>query len=577
MMPLWPRRRWLQCQGVTVAAFAAWPGWLAKGRTGQTGWFDGAPRRPSRPVTHRAHRASYTECFDPAPWHALAQQAVEASRTAGARYAEARLTRIVQHHYTVDGQFESGGFGWDATERVGISVRALVDGYWGFAASAVPAPDEALRLAHDAVTHAKAAAHGPPWTVELGTIPVATGTWVTPHRIDPFAISIEEKLDYIAYWRRCAVQAGVGLVKNGMPSELRFARQERVVATSEGALFTQTLLESGGLLLCGDNTTSTQVDGIELAGAGWERLLDAKIPDQFPRIRAELAAMAAIPAKPSVIGQYTLVCDGATMAALLEATLGVATQLDRALGYEADAGGTSFITDPLAMVGHAQVASPVVTVTANRSAPQELATVQWDDEGVTPQPFTLIKDGVLVDFQTTREQAAWLAPYYHAHGRPVVSHGCAAAEDAHGITQQMLPNLALLPSPAAIRLDDLVADVQEGILIEGGTVSQVDAQARTGLLLGGRMRQIRNGRAGAWLMGGAVLFRSQDLWKHITAVGNASTQGGISRTQYTGVEAMFENLLVHGKGQPPQFTSHSVRAVAATIPKQSLIDPLRKA
>ena len=577
MTTLWPRRTWLQSHAVTLAALATGTGQAMPRLVTPRRW-GRVSRRSATLAEWQAQAARHAGQLEPAPWEALAQQAVDAARTAGAQYADARLTRIVQHHYTFGGLYHIGGFGWDATERVGIGVRALVDGYWGFSASAAPASDEAARLGRDAVSSAKADAKGPPWTVELGTIPIATGTWVTPHRIDPFAIPIEEKLDFIAYWRQCADQAGVDLVENGGKSWLRFARQERVVATSEGALFTQTCYESGGIILCGNGAVNVSIQGIATVGAGWELFLDAKIPEQFAsgQIAHALAARAAIPRKPSTVGQYTLVCDGATMAALLEQTLGVATQVDRALGYEANAGGTSFITDPLAMVGHLHVAAPMVTVTANRSAPRELATVKWDDEGVEPKPFTLIKDGVLTDFQTTREQAAWLAPYYQTQGQPVISHGCAAAQDAHGITQQMLPNLALEPSPSAIRIEDLVADVKDGILIEEGDVSQVDFQARTGLL-NGRMRRITNGRAGAQLLGGAVLFRSEDLWKQLTAVGGTSTQAVIGKTQYTGVGAMLENMFYHGKGQPPQFTSHSVRAVAATIPKQPLIDPARKA
>ena len=366
-------------------------------------------------------------------------------------------------------------------------------------------------------------------------------------------------------------------------SHMEFVRQERVVATSEGALFTQTLYESGGLIVVNDATNdgSATVHGIDVAGAGWERFLDAKIPDQMPQLKQEAKEdlVLANSGKPSTIGRYTLVCDGAAMAALVGATLGVATQLDRALGYEADARGTSFLDDPLGMVGHAHVASPLVTLTADRSAPAGLATVKWDDEGVEPEPFTLIKEGVLEDFQTTREQAAWLAPYYQQVGRPVRSHGCAAAEDAQKIVMQMMPNLSLEPSPAAIRLEDLVADVKDGILIEGGQADS-DFQARTGLLVPGNMREIKNGRLGRQLTSGAVLFNSQDLWKQVQAVGGPSTQMITGQSSHVGILGCFFLGLEEprmAKGQPQQSTSYSVRAAAAKISNQPLIDPRRKA
>ena len=574
---LWSRRTWLTSQALSVVAFLARPSQYRPRLT--------VPRhpRPLSPAGSTARAAAQAERLDIIPWQAFAQQAVDAARTAGARYADARLTRIVRHEYGVAGNGQTGvpSFRVD-DEEIGVGVRALVEGYWGFSASAVIAPDEVVRLARDAVAQAKENANGPPWTVELGTIPVATGSWATPHRIDPFTVPIEEKQDFILYWKQCAEEAGVDLKQKGFPSWLRFVRQERVVATSEGALFTQTLYESGGEIITatGPRQETTQnVHGIDIAGAGWELFLDAKIPEQFSsgQLAQELAQKAVIPSKPSTIGKYTLVCDGATMARLVENTLGVVTQLDRALGYEANGGGTSFIDDPLAMVGHLQVASPLVTLTANRSSPRELATVKWDEEGVEPQPFTLIKDGVLVDLQTTREQAAWLAPYYQPRNQPIRSHGCAAAESAHVTPIQHMPNLSLESSASAVRLDDLVADVKDGILVEQGEVMERDFQARTGLLVGG-MREIKNGRLGKSLTGGAVLYTSQTLWKAIQALGGPATQVVVGSSSFTNLlDDLFERIYANRKGQPPQITSRSVRAVAASIPNQALIDPSRKA
>jgi TldD protein len=239
------------------------------------------------------------------------------------------------------------------------------------------------------------------------------------------------------------------------------------------------------------------------------------------------------------------------------------------LGYEANASGTSFLDDPLAMLGKFQVTAPGVTVTANRAAPTELATVQWDAEGVVPNDATLIKDGVLVDFQTTREQAAWLAPYYQRTQRPVHSHGYAAAPDAHALPLQHPPNFALAPSATTVTVADLIANVTEGIFIERGEVWQSDAQARTGLL-SGQMRQIRQGRLGALLEGGVLLFDTLHFWKNVTAIGGPTAQGSYSASAILGDVAT--------KGEPAQaVASHTARAAAATILNQAIINPKKKA
>ena len=517
----------------------------------------------------------------PEPWQVLAQRAVEAAQHAGAQYADARLTRTIHQRYG----FDIPAIPSDL-ETVGCGVRALVDGYWGFAACpageiTVPA-DAVVQMAQAAVAQARAnATGGSPRAATMGEYPRATGTWATPVKTDPFTVSIEEKGMYIAYWEAWAWDQGIYI--DSLASYLVFTRQERVVATSDGSLFAQTTYETGGRIACKSEATgdlSLDLTGLKTTGKGWELFAtDARIPEQLTGMLARLRAAAAAKegAHPVAVSRYTLVCDGATMASLVGRTLGVATQLDRALGYEANAGGTSFLDDPLGMLGHDSIAGPQVTVTANRSAPTQLATVKWDDEGVEPEPFTLIKDGVLVDFQTTREQAAWLAPYYTKAGQPVRSRGCAASGDALAIPLQQQPNLALVPNPQAVRLEDLVANVKDGILVEDGTTVEVDFQARTGLL-SGTLHKIANGRVGPLLTGGVVLFDTLDFFKRVVAVGGESTTAVVSYTPYDpSFPVILDMLAGHWKGEPPQATSYSVQGAAATITNQPMIDPRRKA
>lgn len=563
------RRTWLRAQAQLATQLAVATTTL---RSRPSVW----PRRPATRERPPARVAAQAQRLELTPVEALARRAVDAARAAGATYADARLTRIVYHVYSMR---DHGHLEVD-DETLGVGVRALVDGYWGFAASPYWEPDEVIQLARDAVAQAKDNI-GTPRTVELGPIPTATGRWATPVEIDPFTIPIEEKLDFIVSIKQEAARAGVPFVQDGQPSHLTCARQERVIATSEGALFLQTLTESGGTMLLGlggggipgggGNGPTALVPGIAMAGQGWERLQAAPIVAQFPRMRQELLRRARERAKVAEVGRYTLVCDGATMGALVTRTWGVATQLDRALGYEANASGTSLLTDPLAMAGHLMVASDAVTITANRSAPTQLATVKWDDEGVIPEDFALITQGRLMDFQTTREQASWLAPYYQQAGRPVRSHGCAAAESGLAITLQHLPNLAMAPSPTGATQQELIASVRKGLLIEDGIV-ETDFQV-TGGMVWGTMHEITNGQVGRVVTGGAIEFRTLDLWKNVVAVAGAATQVIQSESQY----ALDTAGLASYKGQPGQAVSHTVSGVAAVIANQPLIDPARKA
>ena len=588
------RRAWLtqQLGGVIVLApHGALGTWVAS-RPGH-----GSRRDLGRLTDERAARvATQSTSFDPAPWEALAERAVDAARSAGATYADARLTRVVQHLYGCAGP----SLELDA-EYVGVGVRTLVGGAWGFSASTVTTPDEVVRLAKDAVGQARengtGGRRGP---VELGTVPVARGHWVTPIRIDPFQVSIEEKLDFITTWKSDARQGRTPFVGFGLPSSLLFVRREEVTATSEGSLFAQTFYSSGGDLRVSVPSVGGalqdqikalanpyRVPELVVTAAGWELFVDAKLSKQFlsGQIRETIERQMLRKATPFTIGKYTLVCDGLTMAALVEATLGAATQIDRALGYEANAGGTGWLTDPLGQVGTVQLTSPLVTLTADRTMPQGLATVRWEAEGVAaPVPFPLLKNGVLVDFQTTREQAAWLAPYYTKSGQPVRSHGCAGAENAHRLPLQQMPNLTLAPGTGGASLSDLVTDVTDGILIEGGQVVQMDSQARTGLLLGD-MREIKNGKPGRTVTGGVVLFDSQALWTDVKALGGPATAASLGYTPEYQFQNDFNSIGAPGtlgrytrnlKGEPGQSTGHTVQAVAAIIPNQPMIDPMRK-
>ena len=592
------RRRWLVTQARVVGAVMLneaprrWPTRLSRQQ--------GLARSMGRPIRDR-----WGSWDDPSDREQLARRGVAAAQAAGARYADMRITRREIHRYAISDNTEvwngqRQGLG-TVTETVGIGVRVLVDGYWGFSASTIFAPDEIERLAHDAVGQARTNAQGSPaWHVDLGVMPAVTGRWRTPVRLDPFAITIEEKTDYIQYLSQAVDQVGLRIVVSTPLAHLKFVREECVLATSEGSCLTQTCLESGGYLKVsadaqsftevagGGGGSGLAVHGIAVAGAGWELILDANIPEQLlsGQLEQELRQRSAIPVSTPLIGKHTLVCDGATMGRLVEATLGLATQLDRALGYEANAVGTTVFDDPLGMLGNLQLAPSNVTITANRSAPQQLATVQWDDEGVAPESFPLVKDGVLADFQTTREQAAWLAPYYTKAGKSIRSHGCAAAESAHGITLQQMPNLALEPVAAGPTLAQLVSEVSDGILLQGAVVPQIDSQGKRGLLitnkqLDGSMRKIKNGRLGAYLADGAgVFFDSQQLWKKLLAVGGPDTQATVSTSKNLDVnDGLLFSLELQAsqgqKGQPPQRTGRSIRAAAAVLPEQPLITASR--
>jgi len=501
----------------------------------------------------------------------LARRAVEAAVAAGASYAEARLVRQVGQ--TVQADRSSEG------ESHGICVRALAGGAWGFTASPSWTPSEAVALARDAVLQAKDNARWIATPVELAAVPVAKGAWATPCRIDPFTVPIQEKMDFVRSTFGRPVYRLADRRLQWMMKEVICNRTERVVATSEGADFVQQFYETvTDSVAEADFTEYEIVAGVpkytgrtgqgnvapSLAGVGWETVLDADVWSMGQRA-AELAyERMLIPVKPVQLGRYTLVVDAATMGRLIDVTMGAAADIDRIIGIEANATGTSYLgRDPLALLGQYAFGNAAITVTATRAsqvgAVTGLPTAKWDDEGVECQPFTLVQNGVLRDLPTTRAQASMLAPYYAKAGLPVASRGCAMSADAFSPPIVQSPTLVMAPSAHDTTFDDMIRGVPNGLALVGGSVS-TDFQLRQ-LTVTGEFREIVAGRLGAFVANAAVLFDSAQLWKNLTIIGGARSQGAS-----------------HGawsKGQPAQVFSSCVVAVPGIFRDAAVVDVTR--
>lgn len=489
---------------------------------------------------------------------ALAMRALDAAKSAGATYADVRLT----HEY--HRQFSTVGFGDSETMEVG--VRALVQGYWGFASGPVWTPDEMARLGREAYHQAKTNALGKTRVVDLAPTPVITnGHWVTPVEIDPLRISPFEIIDYLTslsiYTTRVDPRASTGM------NSCWFTWQEKAFASTEGSYCSQRLCTGQGSLsiVLEDKKLGRKdardVDLLTVSSVGWELYRGQPIRESIRRLIEELTEDMKLPVKPVDVGRYDTVIDAWSVSKLLGATIGRATELDRALGYEANAGGTSYINAPLDMVGSYQAGAPVLHITGERSAPGGAATVRWDDEGVAPDGFTLVKDGVLADMQTTRESARWLEPYYARRGLAVRSHGCAAADSAIDAPLQQPPNLTMRPGHEALDFDAMVAGLDSGIAVRE-IKADMDFQQLNGLGLG-RFYEVKKGKRVALISQAGVLFRAPELWKAIRALGGSASARRFG--SYT------------RKGEPAQVAAHSVTAVPAVFKQLTLIDPQRKA
>jgi TldD protein len=397
------------------------------------------------------------EDFLALPLRALADAALSAARAGGASYADLRVhaitTEVVQLR---DGELESAVLDRD----IGLAVRVIVNGTWGFASHAGLTPDIAAETARHAVGVAVTLSTLNADRVELADEPVyRDATWVSDYRIDPFTVPTADKIGLLEeYSGRLLAADGVDHVS----AMVNTVKEQMYYADSFGSSITQQRVRTMPALeaVAVDAAAGSFESMRTLApptGQGWEAL--AGDWWDWRTELAELPALLAEKAKsPSVVaGPTDLVIDPTNLWLTIHESIGHATEYDRAIGYEAAYAGTSFATPD--KLNRMRYGSPVMNVTADRTVEHGLATIGYDAEGVAAQQWDLVRDGVFVGYQLDRVFARKL-------GLPR-SNGCSYADSAHHVPIQRMPNVSLQPGREDLSTEDLISRVDDGLYIVG--------------------------------------------------------------------------------------------------------------
>ncbi|MFN9201704.1 MAG: TldD/PmbA family protein, partial [Gemmatimonas sp.] len=215
------------------------------------------------------------------------------------------------------------------------------------------------------------------------------------------------------------------------------------------------------------------------------------------------------------------------------------TELDRAMGYEANYAGTSFIAPPQKVLGSLKLGPPMMNLVGNRSETGALATIGYDDDGVVPEDFHIVKDGIFVDYQTNREQAPWLREYYAKTGKPVRSHGCSYAQSWADVAFLRMPNGSLQPGDQDIGWDDLIAATDKGIAMIGRASYSIDQQRYNAQFGAQLCYEIRKGKIVGQVKDAAYQMRTPDFWNTLDMLGGKKSY-------------MHGGTVNDGKGQPGQ-------------------------
>jgi TldD protein len=456
--------------------------------------------------------------FTTLPLAALADAALTRARELGVEHADFRVERVRDADVRLkDARLTSSG---DDTDS-GLAVRVVLDGTWGFASSAALTTDDAAAVAERAVELAKVSRPLSTERVELAGEPVhADEHWVSSYLTDPFDVPSSEQAALLEGWSRRVLDAGVDHVD----ALFRAVKEQKYYADLAGTSTTQQRVRIQPEL----EVVQVSDDGMETmrslappVGRGWEYMVGT--PDdgawhwedevaQLPElVREKLSA-------PSVeAGEYDVLVDPSNLWLTIHESVGHATELDRALGYEAAYAGTSFAT--LDGLGTLQYGSELMNVTGDRTVEHGLSTVGFDDEGVAAQSWDLVRGGVLVGYQLDRR----MARMHELGSPPGRSNGCAYADSAAHVPVQRMANVSLQPDPGGPDLAGLIGGVERGIYVVGDKSWSIDMQRYNFQFTGQRFYRIENGRLAGMLKDVAYQATTTDFWGSMIAVGGPST------------------------------------------------------
>ncbi len=492
----------------------------------------------------------------------LMLEALDAAKRAGASWADVRISR--NRNSSVQARERQVTDVVD-TDTMGCGVRVLVDGTWGFCATQELTKPGVGAAAQEAVAIAKANRVARDRRVELAPAPAhPNATWRSAYVTDPFTVPVEQKVDLLLRANAEALKVGgVRFVNSG----LAFVKEERNYANTDGSVITQDYVRSWVTLACtavaGDRTdfATRGPEVVQPAGRGWEYVVEADVVTNARRWGEEAAEK--LKARPVEVGRYDLLLHPSQLFLTIHESLAHPTELDRAMGYEANYAGTSFVAPPAQVLGRLRLGPPMMNLVGNRSEKGALATIGYDDDGVQPDEFHIVRDGVFVDYQTTREQAPWLADWYRAQGKPVRSHGCSYAQSWADVQFQRMPNVSLQPGARDLSWDDMVAATDRGIAMIGRSSYSIDQQRYNAQFGAQLCYEIRGGKIVGQLRDVAYQMRTPEFWNAMDLLGGKSTY-------------QLGGTFNDGKGQPGQANAVSHGCPATRFRQINVINTGRK-
>ena len=460
----------------------------------------------------------------------IANWALNTAAVRGATYADVRV--IAQRGRALSTKNGKVGNASDA-ESIGMNARVMVDGAWGFAASADLGRGAVEATAAEAVAIARASAKVKREDIRLAPEKPIVAEWSTPYTIDPFTVSVDENISLLMKIdAELRAVAGITLAE----TNLNFNREEQWFVSSEGADIHQTKLSTGAGFAAyafAENEIQKRSYPNSFGGQwqnkGYELIGELKLLENAPRIAEEAVALHKADQCPE--GKFDIILDSSQLGLQIHESVGHPIELDRVLGMEANFAGTSFLT--LDKLRTLRYGSDLVNVVAD--ARQEhgpgLGTFGFDDEGVPAQCTPIISNGLFTGYLSSRETA-------HMVGLNR-SGGTMRAEGWNRLPMIRMTNISLLPAEKPLSLDQLISFTDHAILMQTNRSWSIDDK-RYNFQFGTEIGwEIKNGKRARMLKNPSYSGITTEFWNSMDAL--------CSRDEWT-----LWGTPNCGKGQPQQ-------------------------
>ena len=394
-------------------------------------------------------------------------------------------------------------------ESMGIGIRVLASGCWGFSATDDLTSEGIETAAELAFQIAKASAAARKHEVELAPEDKYEATWTAPCRVDPFTVSIDRQLGaLLAVDAELRRQGGVSLAETSM----HFERRHQVFASTLGSVIDQTRYLSGAgfsALSYKDGEIQRRSYPNSFGGQyqlkGYELVDELRLLDNAPRIAEEAVALHAADQCPE--GTFDLILDSSQLGLQIHESIGHPIELDRVLGSEANYAGMSFLT--LDQLRKLRYGSEIVNVVcdARMEHGPGLGTFAFDDEGVPARSTDIIRNGQFVGYMTSRETAALVGE--------ARSNGCMRADGWARIPLIRMTNVSLEPGRQSL---EEVFEADHAIYMETNRSWSIDDKRynfQFGCEIGWEMRR---GKRVRMLKNPSYSGISTEFWNACTAI-----------------------------------------------------------